>query len=148
MAFNDRFDISAGSASAILLVEELYPGGIVLEHFGTDSGVVTEQNDIAETRMSVDGILVAGVINTPTSVTITLEAPSAAAQALMNLASYKVKNQREYICTLIWRVPALQTTFTYNRGALRTGTRVPAQNATLAPTTWTFDFQSVNATPF
>lgn len=148
MALYDRVDISSGSAKAILTVQDLYPGGILLEQFGTDSGVVSDQYDISETRMGVDGKIVGGTVYNERVVNITLEASSPAYNALVNVAVASDQNGRVYVCDLVWRVPSRKMTFVWSTGILQNGTIVPAQNTVLGPTTWTINFERLTVAPF
>ena len=72
----DNLDITSANAELILKVAEIYPAGIVLQMFGTDQAFNMEAVDITETRMGVDGRMVAGVTPVIYPVTITLEASS------------------------------------------------------------------------
>lgn len=57
-----NFDITAANASAVMTIEELYPNGLKLERFSTDAAIVADSQQIAETRMGVDGHMAAGVL--------------------------------------------------------------------------------------
>ena len=49
------FDITSANATLILTVENLYPSGVKIEGFSTDSSFAMDDDTIAETHMGVDG---------------------------------------------------------------------------------------------
>ena len=53
------FDITSANATLILTVENLYPSGVKIEGFSTDSSFAMDDDTIAETHMGVDGKLTA-----------------------------------------------------------------------------------------
>lgn len=76
------FDITSANASAVLTVDSLFPSGIELQMFATDQAVGQDSVDITETRMGVDGRMVAGFTPVIYPVTVTLEAASPSAKNL------------------------------------------------------------------
>lgn len=54
-----NFDITSANASAVMTIEELYPNGLKLERFSTDAAIVADSQQVAETRMGVDGRMAA-----------------------------------------------------------------------------------------
>lgn len=61
-----KLDITSANASAVMTIEELYPNGLKLERFSTDAAIVADSQQVAETRMGVDGFMAAGVTRTST----------------------------------------------------------------------------------
>lgn len=135
-------DITAANAESVMTIETLYPNGFTLEMFSADSAIGSESVQIAETRFTVDGKLVAGIVPAMIPVTITLEASSPTVEYLNALYDQSLRLKRIFLCTLTSTVPAIKTVFTWNNGVLQTATPVPAQKKVLDPTTWTFHFES------
>lgn len=79
---SSNFDVTSANAQLVLTVDELYPSGIQLQQFSADGIFSSDSIEMAETRRSVDGYMVAGVIKNISSVTLTLEASSPSASAL------------------------------------------------------------------
>lgn len=136
-------NVTSASAEYILAVEELFPQGIALEMFGTDAAFAPDNVDVAETRRSIDGKMVAGVIKNVHPVTLTFEASSPSVTYLFMLRDAMQANNRPYSVTLTVNYPALGMTRTYINGALRNAPTMPAAQKTLQPTTWGFDFEDL-----
>lgn len=139
----ENFDVTSANAELILAVEDLFPSGVALEHFTADGVFSSDAIEIAETRRSVDGKMVAGVIKNITSVTINLEAASPSYSVLEFLRASMDSNNRPYECTLTATLPALGITRTFIKGVLKSAPPVASTARTIQPTTWVFDFERV-----
>ena len=138
-----NLDITSANASAVMTIEELYPNGIKLERFSTDAAIVADSQQIAETRMGVDGNMSAGVTPNIYPVTITLEANSPSATAFSTLQEATSANKQLYICNLTIKLPSIGKTYQFSNGVLQTANPMPALNKVLAPTTWVFHFEKM-----
>lgn len=138
-----NLDITAANASAVMTVEDLYPNGIKLERFSTDAAIVADSQQVAETRMGVDGKMAAGVTPNIYPVTVTLEANSPTATSFSTLYEAMNANKRLYVCNLTIKIPSLGRTYQFSNGVLQTANPMPALNKVLAPTTWVFHFESM-----
>ena len=137
-------NITSLNATAVMVIEELYPAGFTLEQFSTDAAISQGDDTFAETRMGVDGQMVVGVVDNIKTVTITLEPSSPSMEYLITLAKAIRTNKKHYPATLIINIPALGRTRTYSNGALKTGKILPDINKTLQPVPFTFDFEKVS----
>lgn len=133
-------DITSANASLVLTVETLFPQGVPLYMFSTDQSLGITELTIAETRMGVDGALVAGYVPNPHEVTITLEAASPSYASLATLYRATEQKRRIYQCTLVATVPSIFKIITWTSGVLVKGTPVPPLKKVLDPTSWTFHF--------
>ena len=138
-----NLDITAANASAVMTVEDLYPNGIKLERFSTDAAIVADSQQIAETRMGVDGKMAAGVTPNIYPVTVTLEANSPTATSFSTIYEAMTANKRLYVCNLTIKIPSIGRTYQFSNGVLQTANPMPALNKVLAPTTWVFHFESM-----
>lgn len=138
-----NMDITSANAEVVLSVDELYPNGVMLQNFSTDQSFAPDSQQLAETRMGVDGYLAAGQTPNIKVVNISLEASSPSYEYLSNLAMAMEVNHRIYRCTLVARVPSIGKVFTWSIGVLQTGTTVPGAKKVLDPTQWTFHFQNL-----
>ena len=134
------FDITSANSVSILTVEELFPSGITLEQFGTDQAVNMDSLDIAETRMGVDGFMVAGYTPNIKVVSISLEASSPSFDALAQVYEAMETFRRIYSVKLVSTVPSIGKVFTWSNGVLKTVTPFPSQKKVLDPTSLTFNF--------
>lgn len=139
-------DITSANATLILTVDNLFPQGIPLYMFATDQSYSMSELTVAETRMGVDGNLVAGFVPNPKEVNIMLEAASPSYTSLATL--YRATEQKRgiYQCTLIASVPSIAQVYTWTAGVLVKGTPVPAGKKVLDPTSWTFHFARLTIT--
>lgn len=136
-----NIDITSANAELVLSAEEVFPQGIALQMFSTDQSYSTESQQMAETRMGVDGHIAAGQVPAIKPVTIHLEAASPSYDYLAALATAMETNRKVYRCTLVANIPAIGKTLIWSIGVLQAGTRVPAGAKTLQPTQWTFHFE-------
>ena len=134
-------NITSTDATSVLTVEELFPNGVELMQYSTDQSIGAESVQLAETRLGVDGKLVAGYTPAIMTVTINLEASSPSTQYLNQLYDAMVALKRIYMCSLVSTVPSIGVVFKWLDGVLQTGTPIPAQKKVLDPTTWTFHFE-------
>ena len=77
-----NFDVTSANAQLVLTVDQLFPSGIELQHFSADGVFSSDAIEMTETRRSVDGRMVAGVIKNISSVSIVLEAASPSVASL------------------------------------------------------------------
>jgi hypothetical protein len=134
-------NITSASAVSILTVDSLFPAGIELQQYATDQAIGSDSLQVAETRMGVDGKMVAGYVPGIIIVNISLEASSPSTEMLNQLYDAMVVGKTIYMCKLVSTVESINTVFTWFDGVLHTATPVPAQKKVLDPTAWTFHFE-------
>ncbi len=139
----ENFDITSANARLWLIVNHIFPAGFALEQFGTDQAWNQDALDVAETRMGVDGRMVAGYMPAIFPVTVTLEASSPSRFNLSTVWQAMKVNKRVYGCTLAATIPSLGERILWTKGVLKNGSPVPSAQKTLSPTTWTFHFESL-----
>lgn len=138
-----NFDVTSASVQLVLAVDTLFPDGRQLEQFSADGIFSSDSIDVTETRRSVDGKMVAGVVKNISAVTITLEASSPSVPLLVNLRDSMEANNRPYECTLTCYIPSLGVTRTFVRGVLKSAPPVSSAARTMQPTQWVFNFERV-----
>ena len=135
-------NITSANSTLILTVNTVFPAGLALPMFSVDTGINMEEIQVADTRMSLDGHMVAGYIPTIKTVQIGLEPASPSYEALCQL--YRLTEQRRgfYECGLVLTIPDLNggSVFTWSKGVLVSGTILPPVQQLLNPTSWTFRF--------
>ena len=137
-------NITSANAVAVLVVEDLYPVGIILENFTTDQAEDGDEHEYAQTRMGVDGGLAAGFVPNPWNVTVSLEACSPSLKVMQDLAQAMQTNRRTYEVQLIITILSLEQVHTYRKGVLVSGKDMPGLKRTLDPTSWRFTFAKYN----
>lgn len=134
-------EITSADVAATMTVDTLYPSGFPLEMFGSDSGITGDNVTIAETRMTLDGKLVAGAVPNPYPITLTFEAASPTLPYLQNLRTASAREVFEVNLTV--RIRATGEVLRFNRGFLVTSNPFPNVAKTLQPLTFQFMFESM-----
>ena len=112
-----------------------------LQQFSADTMYEGEDDKVAETRMGVDGKMVAGQTPNIKAVTIHLEASSPSVEYLNLLKQSMEKNRKIYECTLVISLPSIGKRITYSNGVLQSAKDLPDGKKVLDPTSWTFHFE-------
>lgn len=141
----DSFDITSANAVVILTVDDIYPNGIQLQNFATDSSFAVDDSTLAEARMGVDGHLSAGYTPAPRTVTISLEAGSPSVEQLNNLAENMQLNMAVRKCQLQITIPSRGKEYTLKNGVMLTAHTIPDGKKVLDPTNWQFIFESCSS---
>lgn len=139
---NNR-DITSANSTSVMVVEELYPSGFMWEQYATDSAVTQGDDTVAETRMGVDGKMVAGYTPSIKSLTATFEASSPAIPYLETLYQASQQNRRTYKVHLTITLPSIGKTFKYTNGVLKTAKPLPDLKKVLDPQSFAFDFEKM-----
>ena len=136
-------NVTSANAVAVMTAADLFPQGFRLEQFSSDASFSQGDDTIAETRMGVDGHMVAGFTPSIKTVTITLEPSSPSLEYLETIYKASQQNLKTYEIGLIITMPALNKVRTYSGGVMKTGKILPDGQKTLAPIAFTFDFEKV-----
>ena len=155
-------NITSANAVLVLGVEELYPVGVQLTNFATDQMLSSDDMEIAQARMGVDGGhrdaersdlvgqrhgvgvdggLAAGYVPNPFSLTIALEASSPSLTVMQSLLMAMKTNRTTYKCSVTLTIPSIKHVHFWRNGVLTNGNPVTAPKKTLDPTSWKFVFQ-------
>lgn len=139
-------NITSANASAIMIVNTLFPVGFALEAFSTDQSITMGEDTVTETRMGVDGVMAAGFVPSIKSVTISFEEFSPSVTYLQQLYQAMQANQKTYEVTLVATVPSIGKTYTFTGGVLKTAKVLADHKKVLDPVTYGFDFEKVAIT--
>ena len=134
-------NITSANAVLVLGVEELYPVGVQLTNFSTDQMLSSDDMEIAQVRMGVDGGLAAGYVANPFNLTITLEASSPSLTVMQSLLMAMKTNKTTYKCSVTLTIPSIKQVHFWRNGVLTNGNPVTAPKKVLDPTSWKFAFQ-------
>ena len=135
-------DITSANLAAWMTVKELFPAGFPLQMFSTSNAIAQGDDTKAETRMSVDGKMVAGYTPTIKTITIVMEPSSPSIKYMDTWQKAEATGLRKYWCDLTMTYPATGKVYKYRNGVMKTGKLTPDAQATLQPITYTFDFES------
>lgn len=113
-----------------------------LQQFAADTSFEGEDDQVAETRMGIDGQMVAGQVPNIKAVTIHLEPSSPSLQFLTLLKQAMETNRTVYEVNMVISLPSIGKRITYSHGVLQSAKDLPDGKKVLDPTSWTFHFQS------
>lgn len=136
-------NITSANASAIMVVDTLFPVGFALEAFSTDQSIAMGEDTVTETRMGVDGKMAAGFVPSIKTVTISFEEFSPSVAYLETLYNAMQANKKIYDITLVVTVPSVNRVFTFTGGVLKTGKLFADHKKVLDPVNWGFDFEKM-----
>ena len=134
-------NITDANSVVMLTVDNLYPAGVQIQGFSTDTAWTAGDSQIAETRMGVDGRLSAGYTPQPRTITISLEA-SPSLEVLRNIVETSRVNKACYNCAMQITIPAQGKEYNLTNGVLQTAHDLSDGKKTLDPSSFTFIFES------
>jgi hypothetical protein len=112
-----------------------------LQQFSADTSYEGEDDQVAETRIGVDGKMVAGQVPNIKVVNIHLEASSPSLQYLQLLKRAMEVNRTVYPVNMVISQPSIGKRITYSTGVLQSAKDLADGKRVLEPTSWTFHFQ-------
>lgn len=112
-----------------------------LQQFSADTAYEGEDDQVAETRIGVDGKMVAGQVPNIKVVKIHLEASSPSLQYLQLLKRAMEVNRTVYPVNMVISQPSIGKRITYSTGVLQSAKDLADGKKVLEPTQWTFHFQ-------
>lgn len=139
----ENYNVTSADAVLYMTIDGLYPQGFKLEQFGQDAVAQMADDIFAETRMSVDGHMVAGYVDQIKPVTLTFEPSSPTIPYLRNLQEVTRAERKPYPVMLMVTLPSVGRTYTFVNGVLKQGKQMPDIGKTLQPVQFVFDFERV-----
>ena len=133
-------DITSANATMIITVNSLFPAGFQVQQFSVDNAADMEELEIAVTRQSLEGGIVAGYVPSIKTVRFSIEASSPSYEPLCQLYRASEAKRGFYEVGLSITVPELGKSYVYSRGLLVRATILPPMRRVLEPTSWTFHF--------
>ena len=143
MATSDDLNITSANSEIILTVENLYPSGIKLEGYSTDTAWASEDVTLAEGRMGVDGKLAIGMTPSPKTITLTFEANSPSLKQLENIAACMDLNMTIYATDMQVTIPSRKKEYHLTKGSMMRGRLLPDGKKVLDPQAFTFMFEKI-----
>lgn len=134
-------NITDADAVVVLTVDELYPAGVQMQGFSTDTAWTAGDSQIAEARMGVDGRLSAGYTPQPRTITISLEASSPSLEVMRNIVENSRVNKGVYTCHMQITIPAQGKEYNLTNGVLQTAHDLSDGKKVLDPSSFTFLFE-------
>lgn len=139
-------DITSANAIAIMIVSKIYPQGLYLQRFSTDQSISSDDVQLTETRMGVDGRMAAGYIPAIKPVSIAFEANSPSISSINFVAKMMETLRAPLDHKLIITVPSVGRIYTYTGGVLKNWKTFPDMKKILDPITGKWDFERLTVT--
>ena len=114
---------------------------VELQQLSADTAYEGEDDQVAETRIGVDGKMVAGQVPNIKVVNLHLEASSPSLQYLQLLKRAMEVNRTVYPVNMVISQPSIGKRITYSTGVLQSAKDLADGKKVLEPTQWTFHFQ-------
>lgn len=135
-------DITSANSVIVLTCEDLYPSGVQLDNFSADSSITQADEEIASTRMGIDGHMSSGWIPSIKSVSVSVEPTSDAATVFDTIYKASQTARAPYTISLTVNVPSIGKTVTYKNGTLKNWKPLPDHRQVLDPQTATMEFET------
>lgn len=139
-------DITSANASATLILD-LFPAGVKLEQFSADGAWSQDGYSVLETRMGVDGKMVAGYTPVEKEITFHFQANSPTIEKLNLIWQTMESTKTALWCNITITVPSINMTYVCANGVLMNYKMIPNAEKVLEPVDATFRFESVTALP-
>lgn len=135
-------NITSATSTVILSCSDL---GITanLTQFSTDQSISQGDEEIAVTRMGVDGHMAAGWIPTIKNVTISFEPSSPSVEVFDLIYKASAANKKVYELSMIVTVNATGKVLRYTGGVLKQWKLLPDHKQVLDPISAVMDFEAV-----
>ena len=124
-------DITSANATCVLVIEEVLPAGVPVDNFSTDQAVNGETMEISETRLTLDGKLLAGYVPSIVPVTLTLEPTSLAYRFVEQAFQVSRLGKKTLRCTLTFAFPSIKKGVVYKSGVIQGVNMIPPVGRTL-----------------
>lgn len=136
--------ITSANAVFTLNIPDVFPTPQLLEGYATDDGFDTEVVDTAEAKMGVDGIMSAGFTPFITKQTIHFQADSPSIQVIDDWLGAMESAQEVFFASASIVLPSVGRAYTFNKGALTKGKKLPDAKKLLEPVTYEISWESVS----
>lgn len=141
-------DITSANCIFMLAIPNLYPVAQRLQGFSADAAFASEEVDVAEVSMGVDGLLSAGYTPVATPQTITFQPDSPSIPMFERWASTQKTTRSIYPGAGTIQIPAIGKKYTMTKGVLTRITPMPAAAKILQPVTYRITWQDADPAPF
>lgn len=135
--------ITAADAVYTLVIDDLYPSGVVLHGFSADNVYSTNDLQLAETVLGVDGYLSAGFVFNSVQQTISIMPDSESWDVFETWQNTSVAAVAVFRCSATVTLPAIKKKYVHINGVLRTWKALPDAAKTLQPGQATIEWQKI-----
>lgn len=131
-----QLSITSANAIYMLSIPGLYPTPQQLQGFGVNQAFDTEQSDIAEIQLGVDGLTAAGWVPRLTRQTITFLAPSPSTLIFETWAQTQDQMMGSLYANAVIIFPSLQRQYNFPNGTMTRYKAMPDARRVMEPRTF------------
>ena len=142
MALIDK-TLTAANCTFALSITSLYPVPQIIDQFSMDNPFGTDDLNIAETVLTLDGTLLGGFTPTTVKQTITIQPTADSAGMFINWIQASITSKSMYRANGIISLPDLGTKYVLTRGILVSGKVIPDAKKILQPITFKIEWERV-----
>jgi hypothetical protein len=139
--------LTTANSSLLLMIENLYPVPQSIEGYATDDAFASDDIQMGEIVMGVDGGLSAGYTPNPTPLVITLQADSPSNQIFDDWIAAEKATRDKFIANIYLSIPSISNKFALVRGFLATASQIPGGKKILQPRNFRIEFEDCAKSP-
>jgi hypothetical protein len=141
-------DITSANSKFYLTVPDVFPVAQLVQGYATDDAFASEEIDVAEVMMGVDGRMSSGYIPVVTPMEIVLQADSPSILGVFEAwHSTNLSNQVNYLASGLILMPSIGTQYQLANGVLLRVTPFPQAKKVLQPVRYRIVWESYKAQP-
>ena len=138
-------DITGANAVYMLTIAELFPSPNQLQGFAADDAFMTEELEVGNPVMCLDGQLLGGIVLMPIHQTITLQTDSPSNAMFDGWWQANLQAQTQYLAGGTIAFPSIDQSWSMNNGILVRVTPMPTAKKLLLPRRFTIAWASVSS---
>jgi hypothetical protein len=135
--------ITSANASFIIKIPRLVPGGVKLDGFATDNAWATEEVEMAEVQIGVDGLKSEGYVFALVPMEIHFAASSKAIKLFETWIAQQKQQKETFSASGMIVIPATSTVYECTNGTLTRGSIMPNAGRTLQPRQFQITWESI-----
>ena len=139
--------LTGASCILTISVPGLFNSPVTLQGFAADDVFSTDDQEVAETSMGVDGILSGGFVHVPIKQTIALQADSASNAIFETWAAQQKAALDTYTANGTANIVSTGRSYVMTKGFLSTIKTVPDVKKLLQPRRFVITWQSIRSVP-
>jgi hypothetical protein len=139
--------ITAANSTYTITVPDIFPAPQILQGYSTDDAFETEQSEMAEVVIGVDGYISAGFVPFMTNQTVILQADSPSIAFFDAWMEYQVAQRETYQATGAITMPAIGRSYILTQGYFLNGVSIAGVRKTLQARRFTIRWGSIVPVP-
>lgn len=140
-------DITSANSVFTITVPGVLPVAFTVEGFATDDAFTTDEVDVAETMMGVDGKMSAGFTPFITPLTVHFQADSPSISIFEQWLGAQEAAKRIFVAQATIAIPSVSRQYVFTKGVLRKAKKLSDAKKILQPVQYTLHWEKVTSVP-